>query len=206
MTSTSPFEYAEVINILAEGLRLGLFTKQQVTQWADSFILRDEQPDIFFIELALSPNDDEALTVLTEAVGSMSAETTPRPLFGAIYGQVLRQEKSIVEAALSLSPFTWEGELLTKREFDVVNDLYYTADLADAVGESDLAVLEKNTLEFLAPYQNYTIENYAHWNELDQEINLKLAPPSLSDDVIQKAATLQGPATPVRKHWWQFWK
>ncbi|MCB2379340.1 hypothetical protein LGH70_17210 [Hymenobacter sp. BT635] len=173
--NTSPFEYAELINVFAEGLRLGIFTKQEVTQWADGFILRDAQPDIFFIELSLSHDKEAALEILSGAAHQMEASTSPRPLLGALYKKLVTTKEPVPDVTDALLPFNWEDELLTKTESVCLNTLVNAAELFEIGLGPAYEQLQEDTLSFLSLYQEYTIANYSHWDVLDQEIPRQLS-------------------------------
>ncbi|TGE21120.1 hypothetical protein [Hymenobacter metallicola] len=208
--NTSPFAYAEVINVLIEGLRMALFSKEQITQWADGFILHDAQPDIFFIDLALSRTREEALTILSETARTMAAETSPRPLLCAIYERLVTNDKTALESAASLGAFIWNNELLTVSERNFIQYLHYDADMLDLLPPSAREKLEQDIGAFLALYKEYTIENYAGWDSLDQEIVLKLDTTPLfhNDTSLRNPQVMPAPKPilPVRKPRWQFWK
>ncbi len=195
MSNANPAEYAALLTAFREGLSIGVFTKADVTQWADGFILRDEEPDIFFIELALSHDEQEALVLLIDATFRWPAEVNLRPLFGAIYKRVLTSEITILEAANCLNHFSWDDKLLTEAESCFVDFLPYHADYLDISDEATPRQVEQETVRFLSLYEHYNVENFARWAALDQEINARL-----------REMPQPGIATSVKPPWWQFWK
>lgn len=49
-----PEDISPTQHLIRAGLASGLLTKEEVIDWADKIITNDKQPDIFFIDLALS--------------------------------------------------------------------------------------------------------------------------------------------------------
>lgn len=176
MKATNPLEFAELINVFSEGLNMGLFTKERITQWADHFVLQDEEPDIFFIELALSNDKSTALSILSEAARNMQAETSPRPLFGALYGQVFTNIKSIDEAAACLLNLQ-SAELLSQQEKGFIYALDYSQSFLDVYTKSGITAqdVEKGVLAFLLIYKDYIAEQFYRWDEIDSQINHSLS-------------------------------
>jgi hypothetical protein len=54
MQSTNPQEIITTLHLIRAGLASGLLKKEEVIDWADNIITKDEQPDIFFIDLAMA--------------------------------------------------------------------------------------------------------------------------------------------------------
>lgn len=173
MKNTSPFDYAELINIFAEGLYLGLFNKEDLTNWADQFISRDDQPDIFFINLALSHTTADCLEIVSQACQSMAAETTIRPLFCALYKLISSGQKTAIDALTRVSGLE-TSELIPEQERLIFSTLVYAADLI-GVAQITESELEQDAISFLGIFQGYTIENYSRWNILDQEVEENLS-------------------------------
>lgn len=174
MKSTSPAEYATLLPVLAEGLRKDLFTKEEATQWADYFIVQDEQPDIFFVDLALSRTKEEAIALLHEAARSSSAQVMPRPLLAACYKKLLADNTRLKHLASSLWSSAWEG-LLTEQECYFMDALAYAAETIELTSDSTRQQFEQDTLAFLSLYQDYTLANYAYWPALDRSITHTLS-------------------------------
>lgn len=196
MKNTSPFEYAELINVFYEGLRMGLFAREDLTRWADWFILQDDQPDSFFVDLALSHTTEGCLTSISHTCQSMAAETTPRPLFCALYEQISSGHKSAINALKRVSGLE-TSELMTVQEREVFSTLVYAADLIEVAHVTE-PELEQDTVLFLTIYQGYTIENYSSWDILDKEVEKKLRAckfHSLPNDRVNSS-----------RSWWQIWK
>lgn len=196
MKNASPFDYAELINVFYEGLRLGLFAKNDLTVWADQFILQDNQPDIFFIDLAISHTTADCLTSISQACQHMAAETTPRPLFCALYKQILSGQKTAINALSRLSGLE-TSPLLTEQEALAFDTLVYGDELAGVFAITEVDV-EQDIMSFLSIYQDYTIENYNYWDILDKEIEVKLGQ--------QKFFSLTASRSISFKSWWRFWK
>jgi hypothetical protein len=196
MINTSPYDYAELINIFAEGLRMGLLTKDDLTNWADPVILRDDQPDIFFIDLALSQTTSDCLEIISQACQSMAAETTIRPLLCALYKLISSGQKTALEALTRVSGLE-TSELLMKQERVVFGTLVYAADLIE-VAQVTESELEQDAISFLAIYQGYTIENFSRWDDLDKEVEEKLSACKFHCLPIDKANS--------SRSWWQVWK
>jgi hypothetical protein len=198
MRTTNPFEYAELINVLSEGLHMGLFTKEEITQWADYFVLQDDEPDIFFIDLALSNTKDGALTILNGQASAMLAVTTSRPLFGALYRQVISKKKEATSIPEELFGFVYD-ELLSKQEKSLIYALDLAADYLAVSSGITVQELEEGVSTFLSIYKDYTIGNYACWNTLDEQVNQtleKLGNASQSRDNLQTKMF----------HSWKFWQ
>ncbi|GGK80534.1 hypothetical protein ACD591_09960 [Rufibacter glacialis] len=79
-----PKEYRELLALFRTGLAGGLISKEEVTVWADDIILREAEPDIFFIELSLAGTANEAISLL---LGHLRSEqpVNGKALLGLLY-------------------------------------------------------------------------------------------------------------------------
>ena len=177
---------------------MGLFTKEEITQWADQFVLQDDEPDIFFIELSLSKNMEVALTLVNRKARTMQAATTSRPLFGSLYRQIVSKEKGATAVAKELFGFVFD-DLLTKPEKSFIYALDHATDYLEAPSAITIEELEEDVLTFLSVYKDYTVDNYAHWNILDKEVNQAL-------NELKNSPESKGDSQTKIFHIWKFWQ
>lgn len=89
MESTNPRDILTTLCLVRAGLASGLLTKEEVIDWADNIITRDEKPDIFFIDLALSSSKskNDIIQYFNEFLNFEKPAVQRRPLLGLLYKQ-----------------------------------------------------------------------------------------------------------------------
>ncbi len=61
MTTSKPSDFSLLFEVFREGLALGLISTGEVVAWADRIIIEEDEPDYFFIEIALSKSTDSLM-------------------------------------------------------------------------------------------------------------------------------------------------
>ncbi|GGK89588.1 hypothetical protein ACD591_21185 [Rufibacter glacialis] len=87
-----PKEYKELLTLFKAGLASGLISKEEVTTWADKIILKDEEPDIFFIELSLVNSNNDCISYLGNFLKSDSL-ANGKAILGLLYKRLVEGEE-----------------------------------------------------------------------------------------------------------------
>lgn len=89
MQSTNPKEILTTLHLVRAGLASGLLMKEEVIDWADNIITKDEQPDIFFIDLAMSSSKstNDVIHYISDYFNFENPAVRERPLLCLLYHQ-----------------------------------------------------------------------------------------------------------------------
>ena len=89
MQTTNPKDMLTTLHLIRAGLASGLLTKEEVVDWADKIITKDEQPDIFFIDLAMSSSKstNDVIHYISDYLNFDYPAVQGRPLLGLLNNQ-----------------------------------------------------------------------------------------------------------------------
>jgi hypothetical protein len=150
------------------GLRHGLVSTTEIKDWADRIIMHENEPEYFFMELSLSHDKNEMLSLLN-SVCAPANYITARGVLGLLYRRLSDGVVTANEAIAIMDKFDFIN-LLTQTEIN------YIYDFTDEIWIDDAAVddnkLTQNLLNFLAYYKDLEIANYKNWLGLSLSIGL----------------------------------
>jgi hypothetical protein len=156
-----------------QGLKLGIVSLSDVSDWVDEVVGRTAAPTSFFIELYKLLRTERPRVAAYLSTAFSAASFTVRPLLGWLHqlvsaaalplGQILKALYQLRTLATSDQEVGWIYGLAADYE-------RITADPA-----ASLQGLHQETEAFLACYNDYTFANRARWPELDAGLEQRLA-------------------------------
>jgi hypothetical protein len=204
MQPTNPKDILQTLHLIRAGLSSGLLTKEEVVDWADKIIMKDEQPDIFFIDLALSSSKsiNDVSHYFNEYLNFENPTIQGRPLLGLLYKQFSSKQLTLEQTVGKLFRLKFEA-IFTEREEGYIYSIDNNFDCAKhniyGTIESVYAEVEK----FLNFYKDYSLDSFEQWqgldlkveSKLDEDVNFKEEQERIRQTILQK----------VDKPWWKFW-
>jgi hypothetical protein len=185
MSSAQAQDFSLLLQVFREGITRGWVAKEEIIAWADAIILQDDEPEYFFIELALCNNVNGIIEVLGKYTNANVDPICYRVLLSLICHRFLKDN---VEDAAKTADFagriaTWDNPL-SAFEKNCLYDfeehvLYYSPD--ELYAELD---------KFLGIYKLFTLENYSQWVDINTRVLLLLdeeqAMVEMANAIIQK--------------------
>ena len=201
---TNPKDILSTLHLVRSGLASGLLTKEEVIDWADKVITKDEQPDIFFIDLALSSSKskNDIIHYFSDYLNFENPIIQGRPLLGLLYRQYKTGQINLNQSISKLSRLKNEA-IFTDKEESYINSIDYYYELAEDKIYGTLEDVEIELNKFLSFYKDYSIDSFEKWQELEltveNEIDKDIEMQQERDRVLQTAIVAE------EKHWWKFW-
>ena len=201
---TNPKDILPVLHLVRSGLASGLLTKEEVIDWADKIITKDEKPDIFFIDLALSSSKskNDIIHYFSDYLNFENPAIQGRPLLGLLYKQYITRQINLEQTVSRLFRLKFEAVFTDREEsyiYSLDND--YECAVDNIYGTLQDVEIELN--KFLSFYKNYSIYSFEMWQELDltveSEIDKDIEKQMEEDRLKQTAIILE------QKPWWKFW-
>jgi hypothetical protein len=204
MQSTNPKDMLTTLHLVRAGLASGLLTKEEVIDWADKIITKDEQPDIFFIDLALSSpkSTNDVIHYISEYLNFDNPAIQGRPLLGLLYHQYANGQINLEQSVSKLFRLKFEA-VFNEREGGYIYSLENDYDVAKHGIYGSLQAVQQDLEKFLSFYQHYSIDNYEHWGELDRVVDSKLEADYQIQ--LQEAEKYRVSQREETKPWWKFW-
>jgi len=201
---TNPKDILTTLHLIRAGLASGLLSKEEVIAWADKIISKDEQPDIFFIDIALlnSKSTKEVLYYFSDYLNFEKPVVPGRPLLGLLYKQFKNQQLNLEQTVRILFRLNFEA-IFTDKEESYIYSIDNDFDCAKDNIYGKMEDVEKETDKFLSFYKDYSINNFDHWNDLDKIVEENIE----KDYQLHKQQIEIYPQTFVNesKPWWKFW-
>lgn len=211
MQNSSLQDLLPTLHLIRAGLSSGLLTKEEVVDWADQIIINDEQPDIFFIDIAMSSS--KTVNDLTSYIGNFLNFENPvisgRPLLGLLCKQYRNGSLDIDQAISKLFRLRFEA-VFTDQEIGNICVLENDHDLAKHTVYGSIEQVKSKLENFLSIYQNYSIDNEGEWQNLDQTVDLQLQalnqpkPENVVEHPYMEVPETINPKKDT-KPWWKFW-
>jgi hypothetical protein len=205
MESTNPRDILTTLRLVRAGLASGLLTKEEVIDWADNIITKDEKPDIFFIDLALSSSKskNDIIHYFNEFLNFEKPVVQGRPLLGLLYKQYKSEQLNLEQTVRILFGLKSEA-VFTRTEESFIYSIDNEFDLAqDNIHGSIENVRAKNE-RFLEIYKDYSINNFEQWPNLDKNVEVILGIEQQRQielyQMLQAAQQVKN-----EKPWWKFW-
>ena len=178
----NPQNIIPALHLIRLGLENGFLTESEVIHWADAIIMKDEQPDIFFIELSLlaSKNLGDIVRYFNEYLQSEVPTYKSKLLLGLIYNKYSSGNWTIENTIIKLFYLTNES-LCTPNE---IKNIYRLDNNYDGVGFNVYCTLAdvKNDLEnFLNVYNDLSFDNYEASRNWDLKIEYYHKPNTLTN-------------------------
>jgi hypothetical protein len=170
MYSSEPENYLLLLSVFHRGLLNGLVSKADVVKWADAIILAEDEPDYFFIEIAVAPD----VNSIIEIIGNLSLQYEPvteRVLLGLLY---LKVKQGLIEprkTAFILDKINAMDALSGEER----NELYELSDdFERKYGMEFFGEWEADVLRFLSDYESFTLDNVAVWGTINAILDARV--------------------------------
>jgi hypothetical protein len=204
MQSTNPKDILTTLHLIRAGLASGLLKKEEVIDWADMIITKDEQPDIFFIDLAMSSSKstNDVIHHISDFLNFDNPAVQGRPLLGMLYSQYTGGQINLEQAVSKLFRLKSEA-IFNEREEGSIYWLEDQYDLAKHGIYGSLQAVDQELKKFLSVYKDYSIDNYEQWPDLESVVDRKWEEDyQLQLIEKEKYSAKQKEKT---KPWWKFW-
>ena len=155
-----------LLSVFYHGLTQNFVTKKEVVAWADGIIMHEDEPDPFFIDISLSHDKNELMSLLySKKVPTNNIIT--RAILGLLYQQLCDSAIAVEKAIVVIDSLAfWDA--LTPAE---VGQLFYFCDDVRMGGAAvDLDRLTKDLTAFLGNYKAFKTYNYNNWPAINSEV------------------------------------
>ena len=192
------------MHLVRSGLASGLLTKEEVVDWADKIITKDEKPDIFFIDLALlsSKSKNDIIHCISDYLNFENPVIEGRPILGLLYKQYITRQINLEQTVSRLFRLKFEV-VFTEKEESYIYSLDNDYDCAVDNIYGTLEDVEFELRKFLSFYKEYSIDSFEKWQELDltveNEIDRDIERQQEEDRLKQTTSIVE------QKPWWKFW-
>jgi hypothetical protein len=174
MSQLKPSDFSLLLEVFREGLLCGLISREEIIAWADEIIKAEDEPDYFFIEIALSGNVNNLLAILDKCVVIPGSIITSRAIIGIVY-QKLANQTIDAKRALDVLNKINSNDIITRFE---KGNIYYLDDQRDYIiycgNDPDYKEITENTMKFVSYYNGLTLNNYNNWTKINQQVEEKL--------------------------------
>ncbi len=175
MQSTNPKDILQTLHLIRAGLASGLLPKEEAIDWADKIITKDEQPDIFFIDLALSSSKskNDIIHYFNKYLHFENPAIQGRPLLGLLYKQFSSGQLTLEQTVRQLFRLKFEAVFTETEE----SYIYSIDDYFDCAKHNIYGTLEDAYAQvdkFLSFYKDYCLDNAEQWQDLDLRVENKL--------------------------------
>ena len=170
-----------LLTVFYYGLRYDFISKKEVVDWADRIVVHENEPETFFVEISLSHDVNELISLLS-SVHIPESSIVVRAILGLLYHRLSEGVISVDKAISVMDKL--DSKLLTP--FEIEHLYYFTDDVWMDTPVIDFEKLKRNLLDFLAYYKGFEITNFKKWLGFDLHIKYKLKEPEYSDPSNQK--------------------
>ncbi|GAB3921061.1 hypothetical protein [Mucilaginibacter myungsuensis] len=166
--------YHSLLQVFYFGLVRGIVTKQEISAWADSIIIAQEEPEYFFIELSIATDINELFTAINSVGDTALTPLSARAVLGLIWHRLeagaidIEEAISLCSTLTSLDVLTWAE---TSEIYEFECDLYPYIFIDE---ESD-EIRRESGIRFLSSYAAFSLDNYPEWEEIHTRISRTLA-------------------------------
>jgi hypothetical protein len=167
---TTKLKTAEfLLTAFYHGIKYGLISTTEVKDWADRIILHEDEPEYIFMELSLSHDKNEMLSLLT-TVCVPANYITARGVLGLLYHRLSAGDITANETIAIMDKLDFI-DLLTQTEINYIYDFTDGIWMDGPIVEDDS--LTEKLLNFLAHYKELEITNYKNWLVFSHQIEYK---------------------------------
>jgi hypothetical protein len=169
----------KLLTLYYYGLKYGIVSKKEIIEWADGIVMHENDPEYFFIELSLSHDDSELLSLLY-SVYVPDNKMVARAVLGLLYHRlssgVITADKVII--VLDKPEFF---DQLTKVEQKQIFNFTDKIWKDEPIMENE--ELKQNLLSLLVNYKEFEITNYEYWHGINYRIEHLFSPEKNITDV-----------------------
>ena len=167
-----------LLSVFYVGLRNGIISKQEVVDWADAMINQTDEPEYFLIEISLSNDVNDLISLIDKRRAVSPGKLVHRVIFGVVYNKLLSGEIDIKKASAIFSDNMYR--YFSPGAYEQ-GRLYQLEDDFDSIGmnEGNLysdTEMTNMVLEFLQTYKAFNLTNYAEWEQINVAVEASVAP------------------------------
>lgn len=161
---TDPKDIIQALHLIRAGLASGLLSKEEVVDWADKIIANDEQPDIFFIDLALSSSISakELVHYFSDYLNFEKPVASGRHLLGLLYKQFSTQRLTLEQTVKALITLKSEA-VFTESEEACICSIDNEFDCAKNNIYGTIESVYQELDNFLSFYSDDAIDSLDQW-------------------------------------------
>ena len=165
---TDPAQLKQLFGAWRECLLLGLIKVEEVKYRADWIIATEKDPHIFFIDISLSNNLNDLVTLI-DSLNLKGDLLQTRLIFATIYIALLVDEIEHGKAVSILEHFRWQD--LTDYESGKITYLIALWDDLQEIADPQLQLQSNERLkDFLNNYRHLNLYNYRLWPSINARI------------------------------------
>jgi hypothetical protein len=175
MKTTNPKEFIELLDVFVIALTNNLIDKFEIIKWTDQIVISDEEPDEFIIELSLygDKNINDFITLINEFIGLDKPILSGRVILALLYHKYKSGQIDLGKITFSIDWLVVHSKLSeTEKGFLYGLDDEYL--LAKSKIAGVLIEIEKWTLDFLAIYSDFTMDNFEEWKEINKQVEINI--------------------------------
>ena len=170
MSLTKPEDNLPLLNVLGNGLKLDLISKNEVVQWSDSIISVEDEPDYFFIELSLAKDLNVLLSIMNNRIDLTLNENSCRVLLGVLAHRFRNELIDIQKVGFIIDKIN-QVDCLSSIEQESLWDLSYEFDSRFGLIDNNDTELKEIIIKALIHYQDFTIYNTKDWPAINSSID-----------------------------------
>jgi hypothetical protein len=160
-----------LLTVFYHGLKEGFISKKDVVDWADGLIMREDEPESFFIDLSLGHNEEE-LTNLLYSVYVPENNVAVRAILGLVYHRLADGTITLDKALTTMDNYDLY-KLLTRTEKALIMEF------TDKTRRDNKITADKEFAQevwnFLSCYQKFEILNYKDWFSISEFVKYKVS-------------------------------
>ena len=166
---TDPAKIQQLFGAWRECLILGLIKEEEVKHHADWIITTEDEPHHFFIDISLSKNLNDLVTLLDSS--NLAHDILQVRLVLAVASVALLIDKITPDRAIAILEYLrWKGHF-TDYERNEIDYLLAWWDDIQEVNEPEMEVEAKERLkDFLSSYNRLSLHNYRLWPSINARI------------------------------------
>src|SRR3569833_206454 len=166
MSGKKPTNFPLLLQVFCFGIRTGVISKEEIVSWADEIINSEAEPDNFFIEVSLSTEVNELVSVLNTYDYDTKNIIAVRAFYGIVYTKLVNEEISLEDAINVVDRYEYH-EALTRFESNNI----YSLDIFLYDDPSDSDAIMNETKAILSYYKDFNLRNDDQWITINQEID-----------------------------------
>ena len=197
----NPKDISQTLHLIRAGLQFELLTKEEVIVWADKIILKDEEPDIFFIDVALSVSKSEydLIYYINDYLNLEKKMVPGRPLFGLLYKKYITGQINLVQTIAKLFMIINEADITEKEMYCIYQfEIDYDSTWNNYYGPEAVEIEVKKFLTF---FKDYSLDNFENLEDLNFRVDIEFE----KESIIRKELYIQQQKNveDYKKSWWK---
>lgn len=165
----NPTKYKELFKVFEILLIDGIINTKFVNNWADEILSKESQSEFEFIELSITHNINDLISLLKKLSVECDLKISQRAIFGILYNLTLNEFPDLKTTTRIVSRFVYENAL-TEKEKDFLYGIDDYIELAISGIYGDPHKLKNEFWDFLEIYDSLNFITYENWKALNNEI------------------------------------